>query len=117
MGEKARPDFRRIYRAAQDRVGFALAGCAEVSKSRCAGEDAFPWVLGGGGEIIDLAQSKRNWMRHNECGLRGLGRLCSASPRSGSGVVSPGESFGFKRSPGRGRVSDGGADQAGRWIG
>src|SRR5258707_11174391 len=67
-------------------MGFAVAGCAEVSKSRRAGENAFSGVLGGGGESIDLAQSKRNWMRHNECGLWSLGGFCGAHLVLGAGL-------------------------------
>ncbi len=89
VGEKARPDFRRIDCAVEDGVGFTLAGRAEVSQSRCAGEDAFSRVLGGGGKTIDLTQSERNWLRHNERGLRGVGGFRGAPSGAGSGLVSP----------------------------
>src|SRR5260370_28622897 len=94
-------------------MGFAVAGCAEVSKSRRAGENAFSGVLGGGGKTIDLAQSKRNWMRHNECGLWSLGGFCCA-PFGAGGRFVPARKFGgFERLAGGGGIFGGGADQGG----
>src|ERR1700740_3276737 len=110
MGEEARPDFRGVDCAAADWMGFALAGCAEISQSGCAGEDAFSGVFGGGGEIIGLAQGKRKRLRHTECGLWGFGGFRGAPSGAGGGLVSTGESFGFKRGAGSGSVPGGGAD-------
>src|SRR5712664_864570 len=98
-------------------MGFAVAGCAEVSKSRRAGENAFSGVLGGGGKTIDLAQSKRNWMRHNECGLWSLGGFCGA-PFGAGGRFVPARKFGgFERLAGGGGIFGGGADQVGGRVG
>src|SRR5258707_14531620 len=94
-------------------MGFAVAGCAEVSTSRRAGENAFSGVLGGGGKTIDLAQSKRNWMRHNECGLWSLGGFCGA-PFGAGGRFVPARKFGgFEWLAGGGGIFGGGADQVG----
>src|SRR6266404_1747833 len=98
-------------------MGFAVAGCAEVSKSRRAGENAFSGVLGGGGKTIDLAQSKRNWMRHNECGLWSLGGFCGA-PFGAGGRFVPARKFGgFEWLAGGGGIFGGGADQVGERVG
>src|SRR5260370_8043530 len=94
-------------------MGFAVAGCAEVSKSRRAGENAFSGVLGGGGKTIDLAQSKRNWMRHNECGLWSLGGFCGA-PFGAGGRFVPARKFGgFEWLAGGGGIFWGGAHTTG----
>src|SRR5260370_37965034 len=94
-------------------MGFAVAGCAEVSKSRRAGENAFSGVLGGGGKTIDLAQSKRNWMRHNECGLWSLGGFCGA-PFGAGGRFVPARKFGgFEGLAGGGGIFCGGGRKSG----
>src|SRR5260370_8999550 len=96
MGKQTRPDFRGVDCAAQDRMGFALAGCAEISKSGCTREDAFSGVVDGGGEIIDLAQGKRNRVRHVGCGLWGFGGFSAAPSRAGRRLLSACEAFRFK---------------------
>src|SRR5260370_23458120 len=98
-------------------MGVAVGACVEVSKSRRAGENAFSRVLGGGGKTIDLAQSKRNWMRHNECGLWSLGGFCGA-PFGAGGRFVPARKFGgFERLAGGGGIFGGGAGQGGGGVG
>src|SRR5579862_616365 len=109
MGEEARTNSRGRNRAAEDRMGAAMAGRAKVSRPGCAGEDALSGVLCGSGEDADRPQSERIGMRHAEHRLWSFGGFCGASRFAGRWLVSFGEFGGYERFARGGRVLDCGA--------